>query len=70
MNLPPGKYWLVVHARTSFANPLGVVGANSGNGSFMTIKPSRAAGLRTIRPPASPAASAAKSVPARPGSAP
>ncbi len=26
VNLPAGKYWLVVHARTSFDQPLGVVG--------------------------------------------
>ena len=43
MNLPPGKYWLVVHARTSYANRWLWWVSNTGNGSFMTIKPSAGA---------------------------
>jgi hypothetical protein len=43
VNLSAGKYWLVVHARTSFADRWVWMGADTGNGSFMTIKPSAGA---------------------------
>ena len=40
VTLAPGKYWLVVHARAPFASRWLWWVSNTGNGSFMTIKPS------------------------------
>ncbi len=42
VNLPPGKYWLVVHARTSFANRWVWFVSNTGDGLFNTITPGTA----------------------------
>jgi len=41
VNLPPGKYWLVVHARTSFANTWAWSASAVGNGSIVAIIPSQ-----------------------------
>ena len=43
VNLPAGKYWLVVHARTSFANRWVWYASETGNGTFMTITPAAGA---------------------------
>lgn len=40
--LQPGRYWLVVQARTSFANRWVWFASNQGDGSFMTITPGTA----------------------------
>ncbi|MBX9402504.1 S8 family serine peptidase [Lysobacter sp. BMK333-48F3] len=40
VQLPAGRYWLVVHARTSFANRWVWYASNSGDNQFRTIAPS------------------------------
>ena len=71
VNLPSGKYWLVVHARTSTINRWVWWASNTGNGSFMSIKPSTGGWTSNSSAGAAlPSASAAKSAAARPGSAP
>lgn len=42
VNLPPGKYWLVVHARTSVANRWIWHVSTTGNGSLRNINPGTA----------------------------
>ena len=37
VTLPPGKYWLVVNTRSTFANRWAHFGSATGNGSFATI---------------------------------
>jgi len=37
LNLPPGKYWLVVSTRGTFANRWAQFGSNTGSGSFASI---------------------------------
>lgn len=39
VQLPPGRYWLVVNARTSFANRWVWFASNSGDNQFRTIAP-------------------------------
>ncbi|ALN90763.1 S8 family serine peptidase [Lysobacter gummosus] len=39
VQLPPGRYWLVVHARTSFANRWVWFASNAGDSQFRTIAP-------------------------------
>jgi hypothetical protein len=47
VNLPAGKYWLVVHARTSVNDAWGWSVSTSGNGSLMYITPSTGAWTST-----------------------
>ena len=42
VNLPAGKFWLVVHARTTFANRWIWLASNTGNGALSTIIPGTA----------------------------
>lgn len=42
VTLPAGRYWLVVHARTTTANRWLWFGSNDGSGGFMTITPGAA----------------------------
>lgn len=39
VTLPPGRYWLVVNSRSSFANRWVWFASDSGDGTFMTIAP-------------------------------